>query len=274
MNTNQLENAERLFFSLSLYEAYRILRRFFDKVPFEFTKSHAELSPIFCRTLAELGRGRELEFYFEQIEAQYQESKEALLGYSGAIFYLYLRIPQPSFEIYLEDLLGRIDKMSSFSHQLYLAFIYCAYLRGDLRQCLERARLLESELNELRPLSPERQRVQVTLELWRSKISMAEGNLEEAVQILEHASLAPILKNDWRLFFVNQVSLAALYARTHRSRKATAIFRALSHQFDRKGLRIVQTQLRILEQQISHSELEGGHPSQELKAKKACQLFP
>ena len=74
----QLEEAKACFYSWRLVEAYNILRRYFDRLPFQPEPEHAEYIGLFVRTLAELGKDYELKFYVTELErwrADYRQAR-------------------------------------------------------------------------------------------------------------------------------------------------------------------------------------------------------
>ena len=52
----ELEKAKEYFYQLKLAEAYSILRRYFDRLPFKPEPQHGEYMGMFIRVLSELGK--------------------------------------------------------------------------------------------------------------------------------------------------------------------------------------------------------------------------
>ena len=90
----QLEEAKGYFYLGRLLEAYGILRRYFDRLPFKPEKGHAEYIGIFARVLLELGKENDLKFYMVELERLYQKSREPAIAYPLAVVYAYLSAPK------------------------------------------------------------------------------------------------------------------------------------------------------------------------------------
>src|SRR4051812_40813992 len=109
-NKAQLEEARALFYSWRLMDAYNILRRFFARLPFQPQKEHAEYIGMFARTLAELGKTRELQFHMSELERLYRKTKSPYITYQLA--YVYRYVPEANLKeskLMLEELLRDAD---------------------------------------------------------------------------------------------------------------------------------------------------------------------
>ena len=67
-SSKELEKAKEHFHKGKLLEAYNILRRYYDRLPFKPEKAHAIYIGMFMRVLSELGKRNELNFYMLALE--------------------------------------------------------------------------------------------------------------------------------------------------------------------------------------------------------------
>ena len=91
----QLEEAKSHFYAWRMLDAYNILRRFFDRLPFQPDPRHAEYIGIFVRVLGELGRTSELKFYVATLERHYERNKNPVIGYALIVVYMNLSEARP-----------------------------------------------------------------------------------------------------------------------------------------------------------------------------------
>ena len=239
----ELEKARELFFSWELHEAYAILRRFFDRLPFAPEKEHALYLSYFIRCLLELGKERELQFYVNQIEALYDKWKTPELAYQLAeVFCLGPEKSIPK----AKQLLNRVisDSGATYLHpkaKLFLAYCY-DYENADVASCRQ---IIDSV-----PDSEDRT-TQLNIELWRIKVVRDEGNHHKA-----EASLRSFIgkidpRRDWYAFFSARILLGGLFATTDRKEEAQILLEEMKKTVETSPFRTLKNQLLALEEKIS-----------------------
>lgn len=128
----QLAEARALFYSWRLAEAYTKLRRFFDRLPFEPTPQHAEYMAMFVRTIVELGKERELEFYRSILEDLCPQKQDVNLYYALGLLYRFSWPPKWALaEKMLEQAL-KLKPSPALQVRIKILLIQCQLEKEDL----------------------------------------------------------------------------------------------------------------------------------------------
>ncbi len=196
--------AKEHFYSLRLLEAYSIFRRFFDRIPFQPEKRHAEYIGMFARVLAELGKTSELKFYMGELERWYVKLKDPSIAYQLGIVYSYLPEPRTEsarqiFENLMRDPLAEDYRLKA---RMMLADYYD--MKNDLAAC--RQLIFGVELDEITdPI------LKLMYRVWRAKILTDEKQLDSAVILLSEVLSQVTLESNWYLFWWSKIILARVF---------------------------------------------------------------
>ena len=247
MLKTQLEEASRLFYVLSLYEAYHFFRRFFDRIPFCFEEEHADYSAMFCRVLLELGKARELEFYINELEPRYAKGKNPLIGHSLSMFYLHQRGGMKMQKTYslLTELRSVFPSSSDLGVKNCLSLVCCDYAKREVSRCVD---VMDSIPKVLDP------KLNVGIVIWKAKILCAKNNFEGSGFLLEELFSNSLVQEDWYLFLSVSVTLLAVYVRTQKIMVAKQVFVELEKYFEHKMFKVIQRQLGRMRQEITQAE--------------------
>lgn len=239
----ELERARELFFSWEINEAYSILRRFFDRLPFAPEKEHALYLSYFIRCLLELGKERELHFYVNQIASLYEKWKTPELAYQLAE--VYCLGPEKNIAK-AKALLAQVISQTGASYlhskaKLFLAYSY-DYENSDVASCRQ---IIDSI-----PDSEDRT-TQLNIELWRIKVVRDEGKHDQAEKLLTEFLRKIDSRRDWYAFFSARILLGGLYASQERKEEAKALLEEMRKTVDESPFRTLRAQLEALEKKLS-----------------------
>lgn len=237
-----LEQAKVLFYSWRLIEAYHIFRRHFDRIPFQVNSDHAEYIGLFARTLLELGKERELEFYRNALERQYKVSKNPSIGYSLGYIYDTAQPKNPArakgiFEQILKDPLA-----NSFHVKTKILLTSLYYNEKNLTVC----RALVDSIPPQADL-----KLQRTIEIWRGYIFQLEKRYPLAEALLENLVKKIPIEEDWYNYFSALNVLAIVYADQGKVVPARRLLFTLKKKFERCMFKTVQNQLIELERVVA-----------------------
>lgn len=245
----QLEEARELFYSRRLVEAYNILRRFYDRLPFEHREEHAEYIGMFARVLAELGKENDLKFYLSELERLYEKHRSPGLGYQLGFLYRYL--PKPRSEeakrLFEEVLRNPAATQFHVKSKLMLANYYDE--KNDVGTCRQ---ILDS-IKEV----PDND-TRLLVEIWRAKVLRDEDRLPESEKRLQDLIASLELPRDWYACFSAQLILANLYLRQKKFQEAEVLIVKIRETFENKRFKMMSVQLAGLEKKIA----EARHPSE------------
>lgn len=241
-----LEKAKDLFFSWKLHEAYAILRRFFDRLPFSPETDHALYLSYFVRCLLELGKERELDFYLNQIEALSSKWKSDDLNYQLAEVYLLGSKKNISTA---KDLLNKVianPNARPLHTKAKMLLAYCYDCEGDQ---VDACRRIIDSIEEItdRP-------TQLNVELWRIKIMRDEGKLEVARNKLNNFLKQVDPVRDWYAYFTAKIILGGLLILQGDKEKANELLTETRQLVDKSPFKTVKAQLQALEEKISQSK--------------------
>lgn len=239
----ELEKARELFFSWELHEAYAILRRFFDRLPFAPVKEHALYLSYFIRCLLELGKERELNFYVNQIEALFEKWKTPELAYQLAeVFCLGPQKNIPKAKTLLEKVIAQGE--AGYLHskaKLFLAYCY-DYENSDVASC--------RQIVDSIPDSEDRT-TQLNIELWRIKVIRDEGQHQKAENLLREFIDKIDPRRDWYAFFSARILLGGLFAAQTRREEAQSLLDEMRKTVEKSPFRTLKAQLSALEEKLN-----------------------
>lgn len=239
----QLEEAKSLFYSHRLVEAYNILRRFYDRLPFEHRPEHAEYIAMFARILAELGKENDLRFYLSELERLYERDRNPGLGYQLGFIYSYLRDgrPEDARRLFEEILKDPNAKQYHVKSKLMLADYYDTQ-KNDVGTCRQ---IIDSIQNVDDP------DVNRLVEIWRAKVLRDEGKFEQAEAKLKEILGSLELPRNWYAYFSVQSILANLYLKQKRFEEAEVLIATARQIFENKRFKTMSAQFGELERSIA-----------------------
>jgi len=241
----QLEEAKALFYSHRLVEAYNVLRRFYDRLPFEQRPEHAEYIGMFARVLAELGKENDLRFYLAELERLYQRDRSPALGYQLGFVYSYLREskPEQAKKLFEEILRNPDAKQFHVKAKLMLADYYDS-VKDDTGTC----RQIVDSITDV-----EEPDLRILVDIWRAKILRDESHFGAAEKKMKEILSSLILPQNWYACYSVQLVLADLYLRTKRFQEAETLIASVRAIFENKRFKSMGNQLLALEKRIAEA---------------------
>jgi len=241
----QLEQARAYFYAWKLTEAYALLRRFFDRMPFRIEKEHAEYIAIFVRILVELGKTNELKFYVSELEKARERNAAAadpVVLYALAVVYLNLAEARPeAARALLEKVIA--DPRAVDYHakaKMFLANYYDRY-QDDLAAC----RLIIDSIGPVEDPS-----LRVLVDIWRAKLLRDEQRYSEAEALLVTILADLDVTRDWYAYYTAQIVRAILCLRQGRMEEAAGVIETVRRDFQGRPFRSLQIQLDALDKQL------------------------
>lgn len=238
-----LEKARCLFLEGRLLEAYGLLRRYYDRLPFKPEKEHADNIGIFARTLLELNKEYELKFYMSELEKLYEAVKSCELGYQLAG--IYCVGPETNIKA-AKNILNQVirettDATLRAKAKMLLAYCY-DIADGDVAACRKIIDSVEDPLDETTMLQ---------VDIWRAKVLRDEKRYDEAETLLTKliSNLTP--SSNWYAYFTAKNVLAVLYIRKEEHEKASQLVEELREIFRGKKFNSVRLGLESLEREIA-----------------------
>lgn len=245
----ELERASTQFYAGNLPETYRLLRRFYDRLPFKQEPEHAHYIGIFARTLLELKKEWELKFYMSELERLYQSTKCPCLGYQLASVYSVGpgKNIKRARELLNETVKQSNDPVIIAKAKMFLAYCY-DYLEDDVASC---RKLIDS-------IKETGDRVNdFLLQVWKAKILRDEKKFDAAETELKRLlkSLSP--ESNWYCYFTTQNILAILYIRKREFDKANLLVAELRKTFKDKKFNTIDIALIALEKELKNLDRVG-----------------
>ena len=174
---NQLEEAKIHFHSGCLLESYHILRRYFDRLPFQPEEGHAEYIGMFIRTLFELGKEFELKFYLGELERAYGQSRNLHIGYTlGMVYFCHSEPRMEAARVIFENIV-RLNPPSDLRKK---AKIMLANYYDTVKEDTPTVRLIIDSIDTC-----EDPMLQLTLESWKAKVLGDEVRFMEAEAVYQ-----------------------------------------------------------------------------------------
>lgn len=236
---NNLEQARAYFYSLRLVEAYNILRRYFDRLPFQPEAEHAEYIGMFARVLSELGKEYDLNFYLGELERLNEKLNSPAIIYQLAVVYSYLAEPRyEASKRMLESLLRNPGAKSYHAKARMMLADYYDRVHKDTGTC----RQLIDSIGEV-----EDPTVMILVRIWQAKILRDEKKYDEAEKQLEALLSTLTPKANWYAYFSAKVILANLYVKQNKMERANVIVAEVRKLFEGRHFRSVIEQLTTLE---------------------------
>lgn len=245
----QLTEAREHYFSLRLVEAYNILRRYFDRIPFQIDREHAEYVGMFVRILAELGKTHELKFYVAELERHYEKSKDPAIGFALGV--VYRSLPDPRSEsarkIFEEVIRHPQSGVYQIKSKMLLAQYY-DWKNNDTAAC----RQLIDSIEE-----PEDPAIRLLWRIWQAKILRDERKFDEAEQLLKAVLDTVTPQADWYAHFSAKVVLAILYLKRDDLENATRVVAEVRELFAGRNFKSLRIQMEELERQLREKSTLG-----------------
>lgn len=235
-----LERAKKLFYGWKLHEAYLLLRRFFDRLPFNPQQEHALYLSYFVRCLLELGKDRELNFYRAQIESLARKWRTPDLFYQLAE--VYCLGPQKNIST-AKSLLEKVisDPAAQALHikaKIFLA--YCFDVESnDTAACREIIQTIEE---------PKERSLKLSLEIWKIKILRDEGKLEQAEEAMTRLLKMLDPQEDWYAYFSAQIIRSGIWVKLGRKEQALKLLAEARKLAESSPFKTIKKQLAALEE--------------------------
>jgi hypothetical protein len=237
-----LEKAKKHFFAWELHEAYSILRRFFDRLPFCPETEHAVYLSYFIRCLLELGKERELDFYLKQIEELSDKWKTAELNYQLAEVYC---LGTSKNLQTAKGLLTEVIANPNARHLHAKAKIFLAYCYDVQDQDVASCRRIIDSIEHIADRPTE-----LSLELWKIKILRDEGKLVESEERLTSFMEKVDPESDWYAFFSAKILLGGLLVRQDKKKEASKLVSETKKWVENSPFRTLKMQLSALEAKL------------------------
>jgi hypothetical protein len=245
----QLLEARDHYYALRLVEAYNILRRYFDRIPFQIDKEHSEYVGMFVRILAELGKTHELKFYVAELERHYDKSKDPAIGFALGV--VYRSLPEPRAEaarkIFEEVIRNSPPGAYQAKSKMMLAHYY-DWKSNDTAAC---RRLIDS-IPE-----PEDGSVRLLWMIWQAKILRDEKKFDDAEKILTQVLAAATPQADWYAHYSAKVVLAILYLKRDDLVNAGRVVAEVRELFAGRNFKSLRVQMDELERQLREKSTVG-----------------
>lgn len=239
----QLDSAREHFYALRFVEAYHVLRRFFDRLPFQPEPDHAEFMGIFARVLSELGKTSELKFYQPILENWYFRTKDGQMGYALAVLYRYLPEPRPeSVRKTLEEVLSAPCSDGYRARAKMLLAHYYEWAKNDLVMC----RAVIESIEE--PGDPNLKTLWL---IWRAKILRDQNRFGEALEVLDRVFHSITVDSDWYGFFSAEVILAGILAAKGDRAGALKVVEEVRALFEKKNFKALKILTDELEERVT-----------------------
>ncbi len=245
---NLLVKAKAQFYSWRMLDAYQIFRRYFDRLPFAPEQEHAEYIGVFIRTLFELGKEAELEFYLAQIEKLHEKNKAPYIAYPLGVVYSYSSGPRSGAAREIFEALVR-DPNASVYHARAKMMLADHYDRKD--DTLACRMLIES----IAPTGdPSLDRLVV---IWRALVARREKKYDDALLILKDLLKTFTVNEDWYSYFSAKLQVGMVCAESGKSAAAEKVLAEMRKLLEERRSRTVQTQVTALENRLSESRVPG-----------------
>ncbi len=246
---SQLLEARDHYYALRLVEAYNILRRYFDRIPFQVDKEHAEYVGMFVRTLTELGKTHELKFYVAELERHYEKTSDPAIGYALAM--VFRSLPDPRSESarkLFEDVIRHPDAGPYRTKAKMMLAHYYDWKNSDTAAC----RQLIDSIEE-----PEDPSVRLLWKIWQAKILRDEKKFEDAERLLKLVLDSATPEADWYAHYSAKVVLAILYLKRDDLENASRVVSEVRRLFDGKNFKSLRIQMEELEKQLREKSSVG-----------------
>lgn len=240
-----LGKAKALYSELRLAEVYPLLKRFFDRLPFKYEPEHAEYFGMFVRTLFELGKESELQFYALEFEKIAKKDQDPWVRYHTVYAMTELGKYPANYSIReVEDIIRTSSGLLKTKAKFLLAHFYDIFARSsdDMIVLLEHIE---------RPEDPELARFWETWAVrklrFQKKFSIAK---QKILLLLEEKEI----KEDWYTSFTLQVYLCGTYLDMKEMESAKKQLELVKKLVEIHPLRTCLSQCQFLEDRLWGSE--------------------
>jgi DNA-binding winged helix-turn-helix (wHTH) protein len=245
----QLLEAKEHYYALRLVEAYNIWRRYFDRIPFQIDREHAEYIGMFVRVLTELGKAHELKFYVPELERHYEKTKDPAIGFALGI--VYRNLPDPRAESarrVFEEVIRHPEAGPYVAKAKMLLAHYYDWKSGDTAAC----RQLIDSIPE-----PEDPSIRLLWRIWQAKILRDEKRFDEAQAVLEEVLGTATLETDWYAHYSAKVVLAILFIKRDDLQSASRVVAEVRRLFEGRNFKSLRIQMEELEKQLREKSTLG-----------------
>lgn len=234
-----LTKAKQYFYELRLNECYFILRRYFDRLPFQQEKEHAQYIGMFIRVLTELERTNELAFYLSTLEKLHSQLNDPDVSFQLAMVYVCSDPPQlKAASAILEELLKKgLSKEHEAKTKMILA---CCHDSLSMNQAAVRGLIFSIPTIENDFLNS-------LIEIWKAKVFMTEQNFLESEKILNRLLSSLTIEKDWYIFFKTKLILIRLYQDWNKFDLAKRLLNEVTDLIQDKPLRMTKRKLATIE---------------------------
>jgi DNA-binding winged helix-turn-helix (wHTH) protein len=238
----QLIEARDHYYALRLVDAYNILRRYFDRIPFQVDREHAEYVGMFVRILAELGKTHELKFYVAELERHYEKSRDPAIGFALGVVYRSLPDPRSESARKIFEEVIRHPQAGPYQTKgkMMLAHYY-DWKNSDTAAC----RKLIDSIEE-----PEDPSVRLLWRIWQAKILRDEKKFDEAERMLKAVLDSATPEADWYAHYSAKVVLAILYLKRDDLENASRVVAEVRELFAGRNFKSLRIQMEELERQV------------------------
>ena len=246
----QLEEARALFHLGRLGEAYNILRRYFDRLPFLPEKGHAEYIGIFARILLELGKEYELKFYMGELERHYEKSHDPSIAYPLAVVYAYLSEPKmETAKAVLEEIL-RNPAAAEYHAKAKMMLADYYERKDDIAACRRIVDSIDHTPDNTTAL---------LVEVWRGVVLLREGKYEEALSQLRSVTRDLSFETDWYVYFSAELNIAMILIEQGKMDEAKSVITEVKKIFEGRPFKSTQIQISALERQLEEKKSAWHH---------------
>ena len=240
-----LAQAELHYHAGRIPEAYGILRRFYDRLPFQQTAEHAKYLGYFIRTLLEMGKAFELNFYLREIERIHETRPTPETTFMLAVMYLFgaphqYKKAKPMFA-------SLVNEASSKEVQIRARMFLADCLLDDGDTAGARAVI------DWCP-KPDDIHLGRLLAIWHSVVLRRENKHEEAKRSLETLLTTFTVEEDWYGVFSAKLVLALVCVDLEDRKHANTLVEELRAIFVGKRFKRVEAQLRVLEERLEEKK--------------------
>lgn len=237
-----LEQAKAYHHEWRLQEAYGILRRFFDRLPFRPEQEHAEYIGIFVRILVELGKEHELKFYMNELAQLYDRCKDPALGYQLGVVYVHSSEPRPKAakQIFQSIVVDPAAISFHVRAKIMLVFLHCE--AEDFVACRRILDTIEDPKDD-----PNLRRV---VRIWRANISRREKKFDEADAILQTVFQDCDFKTDWYSFLSAKICEAKIAHDSGNTDRTSIVLGELQRLLAKRRCRSIQGQVDSMQKQL------------------------
>jgi len=237
-----LQTAKGHYYAMRLVEAYNILRRYYDRLPFQAEAEHAEYIGMFLRILSELGKTFELHFYMETLEKLHAKTPHPAIAYQLGMVYFFLK--EPRYEAgkkMLESLLRHPDAQDYHIRAKMMLAQYYKTVHSDIgasRQLIDSIGVCNDP--HLQPL----------ISVWQAVILLEEKNYAEAEITLRSVLASTTLETNWYACFVAKLNLACVFIERREVDKASQMIAEIEELFKGKNFKLLNFHIAELKKVI------------------------